>query len=406
MIRSFATKLLPLFIITASLAASSEAQTMKPVTAADLSPQLDKIVIDGITKQNYPGATLIVGQKGRIIHAQAYGKQTYQPNAPKVQLDTIFDMASCSKVVGTTTATLLNLQDKKFKLSTPIYQLVPEYDKPDKTQITVKDLLTHVSGIKAYTAASLAEKKRTEGQSKADALIAHYASLPLNSKTGTKYEYSCLNFQTLARLNENATGIRNEDLLIDRVFNPLRMNDTRYVLSDAQVKRTTPSHRKPDGTLVRRIVHDPLASYHGSANNCPGNAGLFSTAPDLTKYCQMILANGNYNGKQIINANIVKDASKPQTPRNVNEDRGLGFDVWEAKSYVTPLNNKPGRYVIGHTGYTGTFLWLDTYTDTYIIFLTNRCLTAKGEKMKSVNPQRRAVTQAVLKSLPQYKKFF
>ncbi|QQE11647.1 beta-lactamase family protein [Planctomycetota bacterium] len=391
----------------ATLSIPVEAQTMKPITTPKLSDKLNAAVLDGIKKQNYPGATLIVGQKGKILHAKAYGTFTYENNAPKVKLNTIFDLASCSKVVGTTTATLINLDDKKFKLSTPVYQIVPDFNKPDKTQITVKDLMTHVSGLPAYMSSSVAEKKRKPNQSKADALISAYSDLKLKYKTRTDYVYSCLNFQTLARLNENATDLRNEDLLIERVFGPMKMNDTRYILSKAQLKRTIPSYKNSKGIPVNDKVHDPLAAYHGSTEHCPGNAGVFSTAPDLAKYCQMILANGKFDGKQIISSNIIKEASKPQTPANVKkEKRGLGFDVWESKPYVTDLNFKSGRYVIGHTGYTGTFLWMDTYSDTYIVFLTNRCFTAKGKKMASVNPQRRAVTDAVLRSLPQYKNYF
>ena len=396
-------------VLSFCLVASAGAQSVKAkrkhyktVTSPEYR-SLDKVIVEGIKQSYYPGAVLIIGQGDKIKYAKAYGRYTYSNRSPRVTLNTIFDLASNSKVVGTTTATILNLADEKFSLDTSVYTLVPGFEKYGKDKVTVKDLMTHVSGLQSYVSANkYAEPYHKQGMSKADALIKAYCELKPQYELRKGYKYSCLNFQTLARLNENATEERLEDELIERVWEPMGMDDTRYILNEEQLKRTIPAAK---GLKVGK-VHDPLASYYGSVEHCPGNAGVYSTGPDLAKYCQMLLNHGKYKGEQILDSKILAQAMDWQTPKGVGEGRGLGFDIWEAKGYVTDINKQPGRYIVGHTGYTGTLLWLDTYTKNYVVFLTNRCYTKKGKKMKLVTKQRKAICTAVLKAQPEYKTFY
>ncbi|WP_432799932.1 serine hydrolase domain-containing protein [Poriferisphaera sp. WC338] len=396
-------------LLTVTLLFPLAAFSMKQTTSPHLK-SLDDAVISGIKKKLYPGAVLVVGRDDKILHAKSYGRHTFSNRSQPVKLNSIFDMASCSKLVGTTSASLLNLQDKTFTLKTPVYKLISGFEQQDKQNITIKDLLTHVSGLKAYENYKTADKKRTPDQSTADALISQYASLKKSYPTGTKCVYSCLNFQLMARVNENANQTRLEGFLIQRMFNPLAMNDTRYVLTDKQLKRTLPTHRSKAGKPIVGVIHDPLAKYHSSSTNCPGNAGLFSTAPDLASWCRMILDGGIYNGQTILDPKIVKQATLRQTPLKTGDSRGLGFDIWEAKGYIPPnYKSKPGKHIVGHSGYTGTLLWLDQNTGTYIIFLTNRTYPAEKDKTQqtpSIAPVRRKICITVLKSLPEYAKLY
>lgn len=380
------------------------------VTDPTLSPVLDRIAAEGLDEKIYPGAVLIVGQPGRILHAKAYGKRTYAADAPAMTLDTIFDMASVSKVAGTSTESWVLLQDGKIKLEDPVSKYIPGFEANGKDTVTIKDLMTHTSGLKAYENNALVEKERLPEESHADALVRHYAALKPSYEPRSKYLYSCLNFQTMARVNETASGQRMQEFLQAHVWTPMGMKDTGYVLSDEQKTRIAPTHKIKGGAFSTTEIHDPLANYHSvDADHCPGNAGLFSTAPDMARFCEMVLRGGKFEGKQIISSEILAKATVSQTPPGVEEKRGLGWDIYEQPPYMTELNKEPADLVIGHTGYTGTLLWLDKHSKTYFVFLTNRTLlpgVAPKEEEQDVSPLRKKIADAVLHSLPEYSKVF
>lgn len=380
---------------------------IRPTTSPGLEP-LDAIIQQGITDQLYPGAVCIVGQvndgQHTLLHARAYGHLTYpnnDPDAQPTQLNTLYDLASLTKVVATTTATLLNIQGGRLALDDPVSQHLPGFEQNGKDAVTLRHLLTHTSGLKPYESFTVVEAERAENQSHSDALVRHYAALPLAYETGAGYAYSCLNFQTLARINENAAGESQEALLNRRVFGPLGMHDTRYTLTDEQRARTAPTFRNREGQPVAGTTHDPLARYHGSAPHCPGNAGLYSTAPDLARYCQLILNHGRAHPVQLLDADLLAQALAPQTDADtVGELRGLGFDVYESQHYITDANTQPGHELVGHTGYTGTLILLDQHTGRYLILLTNRTYPADPnatDQAPSINTVRRACWQVIRK---------
>lgn len=372
-------------------------------------PEVDEAVQEGIDTGMYPGGTLVIGQGDQILYAKAYGHETFSPDSPAVNLDTIYDMASVSKVVGTATASWLLMEDGLLDPERRVSDYLPDFQASGKQDVKVRDLMTHVSGLKAYENYRVAEKKRRVGESHADALLRHYMELEPSYKSGERYVYSCLNFQTLARLNETVAGKRQEDLLTERVYTPLGMNDTRYILNDEQLARVAPTFKDEEGNDVRGTVHDPLARYHGSWKNCPGNAGVFSTAKDMAIYCQMILNEGKYSGHRFFAPSTIRRTTDNQLPLHIGELRGFGWDIYEMEPYITPVNRESGKEIIGHSGYTGTLLLLDKNTKTYMVFLTNRTYpTEEGatDQNPSIQEIRKSIWSEVLRSRREYANHF
>ncbi len=360
-------------VLMASLAGipPSGAAGLEPVRTAGLE-QLDRILEAAIREQAFPGAALVAGQADRILWARGYGRLTFDEDSPPVRLDTIFDLASVSKVAGTSTAAMLLLDDGRLRLEDRVADIIPGFEKGGKRDVTVQDLLTHTSGLKAYETWQRVEEKRQPGEHPADALLRHYAALQVSYPPRTRIRYSCLNMQVLARVVEKAAGERMEDLLIRRVFAPLGMNDTRYNLDAAQIARTAPSLRLQDGSLLQGTVHDPLARYHGSVEHTPGNAGLFSSAGDLSRFCRMMLRGGELEGVRVLKPGTVHRMTSNLAPAATGETRGLGWGIYGPGPYASASNGTDATRAVGHTGYTGTFVWLDKRTKAYVVLLTNR----------------------------------
>lgn len=374
---------LGLFALVA--ASGAAAQEVQP-TRTDALAGIDAAIQTGIEQGLYPGATCYVGRLTdsghEVLWAQAYGATTFDPDESahaEVTLDTLYDMASVTKLVGTTSAALIAIEDGDAALDRPVSDFIDGFEANGKDGVTVRHLMTHTSGLKAYESYTRVDADRGEGEATCDALVRHYAALGLSYATGEDYTYSCLNFQTLARVNENASGRTQESLLRERVFGPMGMDDTTWRPSAEQLTRTAPTHRNSAGQPVAGVVHDPLARYHGSATHCPGNAGLYSTAPDLGRWCQMILQHGEWDGGQVLNADLVALATSVQTDPAVGELRGLGFDVYESSAYIREANRETGHHVVGHTGYTGTMVLIDQDTGVYLVLLTNRTFPADAE---------------------------
>ena len=370
---------------------------------------LDDLVEAGLGDETYPGAVLIVGQPSRIIWAKAYGNKTYDEDAESMTLESIFDLASVTKVLGTTSAALALMEDDKLSPDDLVAEYIPGFGTAGKETVTIRDLMTHTSGLKAYENKNRVEKERPEGTLQSDALINHYAALKVSYEPRTDYRYSCLNFQTTARVTENIAGMRMEDYLKERVYGPLDMRNTVYSLSEEQKKRVVPTLKRSDGTVLISEVHDPLANYHGVKDHCPGNAGLFAPATDVARYCEMIARDGDYYGREIYKPATIAMATKDQTPEGVDNKRGLGWGIYESAPYCTDLNNTPETYVIGHTGYTGTMIWIDKRTDTYMVFFTNRVYPddkSQPEHKLSISDVRRNLADAILRHLPEYQDSF
>jgi len=395
----------PNFAHSALAIGASVACLVVPVSAGSARTgldALDAIVRRGLEEQRYPGAVLVVGQSYRTLYARAFGRHTYAEDSPPMRMDTIFDLASLSKVVGGTPAALALIEAGKLSLDDPVQMHLFGFGVRGKHDVTVRDLLTHVSGLKAYESYAVVERTRRPGESHADALYRHYAALPLAYPPRTKMVYSCLNLQTMAAIVQRIAGESLDDLLRRRVWQKLRMKDTTYRPGAAQIKRCAPTAVGPDAAPVRGIVHDPLARYHGSESLCPGNAGLYSTAGDLERYARMILHDGAWYGTRVFRPETIRLMTTVHTPEGVKPLRSIGWAVYGEPPYAAHARTDPTRRTIGHTGYTGTWLWLDPTSRVYIIFLTNRVFPSpafKGGEGGSIDAIRSDIARAVIELL-------
>ena len=375
-----------------------------PRAQSEMANSLDQIIEGGIAAKTFPGAVIVVGRGESVLYQRTYGARDFAPGAPPMEMNTLFDMASVSKPAGAGTMALMLIDEGKLSLEDPVSKYIPGFDANGKSTVRVRELMTHSSGLKAYENWKTVEATRAPDTSKPDALMARYASLSTVYTPREGHVYSCINFQTLAHVCEQAAGESMATYMAARLYGPMGMTDTTYTPTAEQLSRTAPTMRSPDGAPIVGVIHDPLARYHGTETCTPGNAGLFSTGADMARFCQIWLNDGNFDGRGYLKAETVAMATSNQLPQVPDEPYGLGWDIWNSAPYRTPLNDLAENATFGHTGYTGTLLWMDKRTKTYVVLLTNRVLPQPGsqEENEGIQLVRRRVVAAVLSAQPEY----
>ena len=334
--------------------------------------EIDKAMTQGITDSAFPGGVVLIGHKGKIVYEKAFGNFTYDKNSTPMTLDAMFDMASVSKVVGTTSMAMLLFDQGKLNLDDKVTKYFPDFAVNGKEKPILRNLLLHNSGLPPY---GLFYKKLKTPVEVWDS-IRH---MKPEYETGSKYVYSCLGMITLQKVMEKISGTKMDLFLKENLYGPLGMNGTMYNPPAELKKKCAPTEvdnywRKD---TVQGIVHDETACLLGGVS---GNAGLFSSAPDLAVFCQMILNKGFYNGKQYIKASTIDEWTKKQTSQS---SRGLGWDTNEGGE--TAAWKKFSFTSIGHTGFTGTSLFIDKERDLFAIVLTNRVFpTRENNKLTKV----------------------
>lgn len=315
---------------------------------------LDAIVQNAISDGQMPGAVLLVGHDGRVVYRRAFGDRSLEPRREPMTVDTIFDLASLTKVVATTTAMMQLIERGKVRLNDPVAKYIPEFAQNDKDDITVRQLLIHHSGLTE----DLDLTPPWEGRDTAFRMA--FAQKPVYPP-GSKFLYSDINFITLGALVERVTDSTLDVYCTRNIFAPLFMTHTRFVPPAAWRQEIAPTQYDEHDKMLRGVVHDPTARRMGGV---AGHAGLFSTADDLSKFAQALL-----NGKMILSPLTVEKMTTPQQPPSSQVLRGLGWDI------DSPFSSNRGDLLpvgsFGHTGFTGTSLWIDPTTRTYIILLTN-----------------------------------
>lgn len=352
---------------------------------AALPLRLDSLVNAAIGAGASPGAVLAVGRYGRLVYLKGYGTLDRPLVSAQPDAHTLYDLASLTKVVATTTAAMLLEDDGQLDLARPVHAYVPEFDAPDKAAITVRMLLTHSAGLEAY--APLYEPHYGALRGRA-AYLAAINARPLRYAPGTKTVYSDWDMVLLQAVIERITGRPLDAFAADHVFRPLGMRDTRFLpdTNDARLRaRIAPSAvDSTRGGLLRGVVHDGNAWALGGVS---GHAGLFASAHDLAVFAQMLLNGGTYGAVHLIRPQTIARWTAPQLP---NASRALGWD--------TPaVGSSAGRYMapraFGHTGFTGTSLWIDPERGLFVILLMNR--TRMGESGTRYTRLRREVADAV-----------
>lgn len=342
------------------------------MSAARLA-RLDAAVNDSIARKECPGAVVLVGRHGKVVYKKAYGSRAVAPAIERMTADTVFDLASLTKVVATATSVLTLVEDGKVRLQDRVAKHVPEFASGGgaRDQVTVEQLLTHRAGLVADDPMALYTGSREE-------IFERKYRQPLVAAPGSRFLYSDVGYEVLGELVRRVSSLPLEEFARQRVFLPLGMKETGFIpLSPSSsssslsqksslplsslLPRIAPTERI-NGEIRRGAVHDPRAYALGGV---AGHAGLFSTADDLARFCAAMLKGG---GGVLSPAGV----ASMMRPRFYGDGvlRGLGWDV--GSSYSTNRGDLFPLGSVGHTGWTGTSMWLDPATDTFVILLTNR----------------------------------
>ena len=317
----------------------------------------DRAIDYAIADKRLPGGVLWL-QRGEDVYQKAYGKRALVPSEEPMAEDTIFDAASLTKVVATTPAIMLLIERGKVRLDDLVNRYVTNLH-PDAAEITVLHLLTHTSGLRPGIPGAPAWK----GYQHAIHLACQ--EKPTNPP-GTIFRYSDINFILLGEVVQRASGQRLEEFVKKEIYSPLKMRDTGYLPSSNVLARIAPTEQSEQG-ILRGIVHDPTARKMGGV---AGHAGLFTTAADLARYARMLLNLGELDGARILKTETVKLMTSVQSAGVVEARRGLGWDIDSGYSRPRGKLFPVGSY--GHTGWTGTCLWIDPFSKAFWIFLSNR----------------------------------
>lgn len=348
-------------IAPAQTNAADAGRVLPPVVAATSIGQfaagVDRLVADAVAEGKLPGCVVVVGNAGGVFYEKAFGARALLPQRETMSLDTVFDVASLTKPVVTALSVLLLVEQGKIDLDQPAAHYWPAFHAHGKERITIRHLLTHVSGLPVETPLSDFDRGRT-------AALAHIAALMPKSLPGERFVYSDVGFLVLEEVIHQVT--RNDLASFARaaIFEPLSMRDSTFVPRASLRPRIAPTEKRGD-TWMRGDVHDPRAFRLGGI---AGHAGLFSTAADLARFARMILNAGVLDGVRLLShATLAKMLAPHDVPGGI---RALGWDI--QSNYSSTRGLALSRRAVGHTGYTGTSLWIDPERDLFVLFLSNR----------------------------------
>ena len=373
----------------------ASAAAKKPVASSRFAP-VDAIFNEAVQKEQIPGAVVLVGHNGQVIYRKAFGYRSLEPRLEKMTLDTIFDMASLTKCIATTTSIMRMIQLGEIRPNDPVSKFIPEFAANGKQQITIRQLLTHTSGLRE----DLDLKQPWQGYDAAMKMA--FDETPIYP-AGARFLYSDINFEVLGEVVHRVSNMTLDKYALAHVFEPLHMTRTRFLPPKEWLPKIAPTQyvqpgvaldlalegKDKRGAMLRGIVHDPTARRMGGV---AGHAGLFSTAADVAKFAQAML-NG---GAPVLSALTVEKMITPQTPPTLASVRAFGWDI------DSPFSTNRGDLLpigsYGHTGFTGTSLWIDPTTKTYIIILSNAVHpTGASGAMVSIRTRTATAVAAALK---------
>jgi uncharacterized protein YbbC (DUF1343 family)/CubicO group peptidase (beta-lactamase class C family) len=372
---------LRLIVASALLAASVSAQLPAAAPAAEgLSAErlalMDAAIAEAIARKELPGAVVLVGRHGKVIWRKAYGARAVEPQREAMTTDTIFDLASLTKVVATTTSIMMLVERGRVRLSDPVVQFIPEMKGGGRETITIENLLTHMSGF----APDFDLRDRWSGY---DEAMKRLYREPLRNTPGTRFVYSDINYIALGEVVHRVSGTMLDEFARRNIFAPLGMRDTGFRPEAKLRSRIAPTEKRlgqmnylgdsgadagsQGEQWLRGQVHDPTSFRMGGV---AGHAGLFSTADDLAIFCQMLLNGGAYGSARILGPMTIATMAQPHAVSEAGAARGLGWDI--ATTFSSNRGDLFPLGSFGHTGFTGTSVWIDPASDSFVIFLSNR----------------------------------
>jgi CubicO group peptidase (beta-lactamase class C family) len=371
-----------------------------PEAAGLLSTQLkyiDDAVRASIWAGEIPGAVVLAARHGRIAYFKAFGNRSVQPKQEAMTADTIFDVSSLTKIMATATSTMLLVENGTLRLDDKVKRYLPNFTGGGKDSITLRHLLTHYSGLPPDFDLS----KSWFGH---QAALEELWKIKTDSEPGNAFVYSDLNFIVLGEIVHAVTGVPLDEFAREHIFVPLGMTDTCFRppskltgrIAPTEPRKNTLQYLKGQGSgadlnkILRGEVHDPTAWRMGGV---AGHAGVFSSAKDIALFAQMLLDRGKYANGRLLSPLTVDAMTRPQSPANSLQVRGFGWDI--ESTYSSPRGDifKEGY---GHTGFSGTSLWVHPPTDTFVIVLTNRVHPDGG---KDINHLRGAIANIVAASI-------
>ena len=339
---------------------------------------IDSTVNASIQEGDVPGAVVGIVRNGCLVFEKAYGLKSEYPEEEPMTVETMFDLASVSKVVGTTLSVMQLVEQGKIRLVDTVARYIPGFlpwinpETGERVPIRVQDLLTHSSGLDAYMD-DMDGYLNEFGPLTPDSLMMVISTrIPRNFKPGTDVLYSCLNFITLQHILEKVTGERLCDYTQKHVFDALHLKHTCYFPfgePNKHLNLVAPTAIQPDGSVLRGIVHDPIARIINGGNS--GNAGVFSNVEDLAVVCAALLADGSYNGHRVLSPLTVQRMFAVPPANDPKVARALGWDTFYPEPY-TSGDVFAVMNLRGHTGFTGTSVLLDPDTNTAVIILAHR----------------------------------
>jgi uncharacterized protein YbbC (DUF1343 family) len=381
------TRALPLALVAMALFFAGCESIKPPVTPTGptFKPEklaaIDAAIAGAMAAKKLPGGVLWLEHAG-AVHRKSYGQRALAPTSEPISDDTIYDAASLTKVVATTTCVMQLVERGKLDLDAPVVRYIPAFAQHGKEAITVRQLLIHMSGLRP----DLDYKPVWSG---ADTAVRMACAEKLRSAPGTTFVYSDINFIILGELVRLAGGRTLDVYAAQEVFGPLKMTDSGFLPPRKKLARIAPTELT-EGTMLRGVVHDPSSRMMGGV---AGHAGLFTTAADLARFCRMLLGGGQLDGVRILKPETV--ALMTRVHNNGSARRGLGWDI--DSSFSSPRGPWfPAGASFGHTGFTGTCIWIDPGSNTFWIFLSNRVHPdGKGD----VTPLRRTIAAAAAESI-------
>jgi uncharacterized protein YbbC (DUF1343 family) len=363
---------IPALLLACALHTAGPSPAALATQASSLDPDrlalIEPLVEQAISNRELPGAVVAAGVGDRVLYRKAIGHRALVPTAEPMTLDTIFDLASLTKVVATTTAVMQLVEDGRLRLTDKVSTYIPGFDRYGKDRITIRHLMTHASGLRP----DLDLEVQFEG--KDEAIRRAVEEVP-TSAPGERFIYSDINFFLLGSIVERVSGDTLDVYTGRHVFGPLGMHDTSFRPAASSVSRIAPTQSceplawpcgTSGGKMLRGVVHDPTARRMGGV---AGHAGLFSTADDLSIFVRMLLAGGTWNGVRILSPLAVATMTRAALD-TAGVRRGLGWDI--DSSYSSNRGDLLPAGSFGHTGFTGTSIWADPLTGVWVIFLSNR----------------------------------
>ena len=330
---------------------AKETARLESVFDTNKLAEMDAVILEAIHEKRLPGAVLWL-ERSNVVYHRAYGQRAVVPEPEPMTGDTVFDLASLTKVVATAPCIMKLIERGQVSLEARVQDYIPEFRRNGKDEITIRQVLTHTSGLRSGLG------RGVDGPNSA---IFFACQETTNSVPGTAFNYSDINFILLGEVVHRVTHAPLELVAEQEIFGPLKMKETGY-----WPPRKLRPRIAPTAGSLRGTVHDPTARGMGGV---AGHAGVFGTAADLARFARMMLNEGELDGARVLQPDTVRLMTAVQTPEAMASRRGLGWDIdtgYSRRGKVFPI----GSY--GHTGFTGTSIWIDPFSRTFVILLSNR----------------------------------